>query len=183
MVDVIACGSPDRGDDGVADAAMMALPADIRAMSRVHPSRELSADDLLDIPPGGACVVVDAAAGPPPGGLVIMPLRTVAARAVAQAVAPRSSHELPIDQVLRLVEVLRGELPEGTFLGMGGLRFGLGRGLSAPVRAALPAFVDALGGEIRRLASRPEPDPRSLHPDPNPHHPTPVGGMSPRRSA
>ena len=172
MVDVIACGSPDRGDDGVADAVVMALPEDVRAMSRVHPSRDLSADDLLEVPRGGACVVVDAAIGPPPGGLVIMPLQTVAARAVAQAVAPRSSHELPIDQVLRLVEVLRGDLPDGTFLGMGGLRFGLGRGLSAPVRAALPAFVDALCGEIRRLARLPA-DPLARPPFPDGRRPRP----------
>lgn len=152
-VHVIACGASDRGDDGVAEAAVAMLPDDVRDLARIHVAREIAVDDLLAVPPGDACIVLDAAVGPPPGGLVVMPLHAVAARAVAQAVAPRSSHELPLDQVLRLVEILRGSLPEGTFMGVGGLRFGFGRGLSAPVRAGLPALVDALIGEIRRLAT------------------------------
>jgi hydrogenase maturation protease len=152
-VRVLICGQADRGDDGVGEAAVARLPPSVLGVADVRHCGQLGIDDLLDIPPGEPCIIVDAALGPPPGGLVVLPLERVAARAGADAIAPRSSHQLPIDQVLRLVEVLRGEVPRGTFIGLGGLRFGPGRGLSQPVRLALPGLAAALGAEISRLAA------------------------------
>ena len=67
------------------------------------------------------------------------------------APAPRSSHALPVSQVLALAATL-GRLPSGTFVGIGGRRFGFGQGLSRSVRAAMPAYRDAIVVEIERLA-------------------------------
>jgi hypothetical protein len=54
---------------------------------------------------------------------------------------------------MALAEALRGSLPRGAFVGIGGAEFGFGEGLSAPVAAGLPAFVTAIADEIRRLAA------------------------------
>ena len=56
---------------------------------------------------------------------------------------PRSSHQLPIHLVVGLAGVLRDRPVDGTFIGLAGQAFGYGTPISAAVRAALPAFVDA----------------------------------------
>ena len=59
--------------------------------------------------------------------------------------------------MLGLAQVLRpGGLPEGTFVGIGGRRFGYGRPLSRSVRLNLPAFQAAIAAELARLAHVPE---------------------------
>ena len=151
-VHVLVCGTEDRGDDRLGPVAVAALPPAVVALADIHVVGQLSVDDLLAIPRGAPCLIVDAALGTPPGRLVFLPLERVAAHAGADAIGPRTSHELPIDQMLRLVEVLRGELPRGTFIGLCGLTFRLGRGLSRPVKAALPAFTASIAAEISRLA-------------------------------
>ena len=152
-VRVIVCGTEDRGDDWLGPAAVAALPAAVTGLAEIRVVGQLGVDDLLTVPRGDPCLIVDAALGSTPGRLIVMPLERVAARAGADAIGPRTSHELPIDQMLRLVEVLRGELPSGTFMGLGGLQFRYGRGLSRPVRAALPAFTASIAAEISRLAA------------------------------
>ena len=68
---------------------------------------------------------------------------------------PRSSHELPIDQVLGLAGALRpGGLPDGSFVGIGGRRFGYGRPLLRSVRLNLTAFQAAITAELSRPARR-----------------------------
>ena len=68
---------------------------------------------------------------------------------------PRSSHELPIDQVLGLAGALGpGGLPDGSFDGIGGRRFGYGRPLSRSVRLDMAAFQAAIADELSRLARR-----------------------------
>jgi len=113
-VRVLVCGTEDRGDDWLGPAAVAALPAAAADLAEIRVVGQLGVDDLLTIPRGDPCLVVDAALGSTPGRLIVMPLERVAARAGADAIGPRTSHELPIDQMLRLVEVLRGELPSGT---------------------------------------------------------------------
>ena len=63
-VEVLVCGSPDRGDDGAPIAAVAArsraaLPADVT----LRVVGQLDIDDLLSIRPGAGVVVVDAATG------------------------------------------------------------------------------------------------------------------------
>ena len=52
-----------------------------------------------------------------------------------------------------LVRTLRaGGTPDGTFIGVGGRRFGYGRPLSRSVRLAMPGFQQAIAAELARLA-------------------------------
>jgi len=76
------------------------------------------------------------------------------------APTPRSSHELPVDQVLGIAETLRpGGLPDGTFVGIGGRRFGYGRPRSRSVRLNRAAFQAAIAAELSRLTHVPSEGP------------------------
>ncbi|MEO5964269.1 MAG: hydrogenase maturation protease [Candidatus Limnocylindrales bacterium] len=153
-VRLLICGNADRGDDGAALSAVAtllpSLPAPLLERLEVRRCGQLRVEDLMDIPPGEVAVVVDAAVGIPPGHVVTLPLGTIAAD--PEAPTPRSSHELPIDQVLGLAGVLRpGGLPEGTFIGIGGRRYGYGRPLSRSVRLNMRLFQAAIAAELGRL--------------------------------
>lgn len=153
-VRLLVCGNADRGDDGAALSAVAtllpSLPAALLERLEVRRCGHLRVEDLLDVPPNEVCVVVDAAVGIPPGHVVALPIATIAAD--PDAPTPRSSHELPIDQVLGLAGVMRpGGLPNGTFIGIGGRRFGYGRPLSRSVRLNMASFQHAIADELSRL--------------------------------
>ena len=126
------------------------LSAETRALACVVEAGQLSVEALLDIPEGVAVVVVDAAVGIAPGAVITLPLEEVARPGGA---VPASSHSLPPDQVLALGAELRGSLPRGSFVGIGGAEFAFGEELSAAVQSGLEAFAGALADEIRRLAA------------------------------
>jgi Ni,Fe-hydrogenase maturation factor len=92
---------------------------------------------------------VDTVVGVEPGEVV-----ELAFEALVQSgqVAPRSSHALPIQQVLGIAEAVRGSLPPGRFVGIGGKWFGFGPTRSRAVRDGLPAFEQAIRATITRLA-------------------------------
>jgi len=153
-VRLLVCGNADRGDDGAALSAVAtllpSLPAAMLERLEVRRCGHLRVEDLTDVPPGEVAVVVDAAVGVAPGHVVTLPISSIASD--ADAPTPRSSHELPIDQVLGLAGVLRpGGLPEGSFVGIGGRRFGYGRPLSRSVRINMPSFQAAIAAELARL--------------------------------
>jgi hydrogenase maturation protease len=153
-VRLLVCGNADRGDDGAALSAVAtllpALPAALLERLEVRRCGHLRVEDLLDVPATEVALVVDAAVGIPPGHVVTLPIRSIAAD--PESPTPRSSHELPIDQVLGLAAVLRpGGLPEGTFIGIGGRRFGYGRPLSRSVRLNMVTFQQAIAAELARL--------------------------------
>jgi hydrogenase maturation protease len=153
-VRLLVCGNADRGDDGAALSAVAtllpSLPARMLERLEVRRCGHLRVEDLLDVPEGEVAVVVDAAVGIAPGHVVVLPIGGIVSG--AESPAPRSSHELPIDQVLGLAAVMRpGGLPEGTFIGIGGRRFGYGRPLSRSVRVNMPAFQAAIAAELARL--------------------------------
>jgi hydrogenase maturation protease len=150
VVVVLVCGERERGDDGVAFAAVAALPADVLRLADVRPCGQLEVDDLLAVPEGAACVVVDAAVGVAPGEVVVISLAAIAAQAAGGA--PRSSHTLPPDQAIGLAAALRGAPPAGVFVGIGGVDFSLGAGFSAAVAAGLPTLVARLAEEVARAA-------------------------------
>ena len=154
-VRLLVCGNADRGDDGAALSAVAtllpSLPSALLERLEVRRCGHLRVEDLTDVPAGELAVVVDAAVGIPPGHVVTLPIRQILADAGSPA--PRSSHELPIDQVLGLADVLRpGGLPGGTFVGIGGRRFGYGRPLSRSVRLNMAEFQAAIAAELGRLA-------------------------------
>lgn len=154
-VRLLVCGNADRGDDGAALSAVAtllpALPHDLLERLEVRRCGHLRVEDLLDVPLREAAMVVDAAVGIAPGHVVVLPIGRIVGD--PQAPLPRSSHELPIEQVLGLAATLRpGGLPDGTFVGIGGRRFGYGRPLSRSVRLNMPGFQEAIAAELARLA-------------------------------
>jgi hydrogenase maturation protease len=150
-VRLLVCGERLRGDDGAALSAVASLPPDIRAMAEIVETGQLGVEALLDVPEGVAVIVADATVGAAAGRVVTMPLADVA-RSAGSGAGPASSHSLPPDQALALAEELRGSLPRGSFVGIGGAEFGYGEGLSEAVAAGLPAFATAIADEIRRFA-------------------------------
>lgn len=146
---LLVCGERMREDDGVAEAAVALLPDDARALARVEIVGLLSVESLLDVPADAAVVVADAAAGIAPGEVVTVALERIA----RDGVFPATTHVMPPDQVIALAAELGGRMPRGVFVGVGGVEFGFGEELSATVKAALPDYVAALAGAIRRLAA------------------------------
>ncbi len=159
---LIVLGDRSRGDDSVAFAAvagaLAVLPEATRRRIDVRETGQLDPADLVELPPDGAAIVVDAVIGIPPGEVLVVPLGEVASP-TGRAV-PRSSHVLPVDQLVALAGVLRGSPPPGVLVGVGAERFGWGEPLSAAVAAAVPALALAISSEVERLVRRLEPDTR-----------------------
>ncbi len=154
-VRLLVCGNADRGDDGAALAAVAhflpRLEDAIRHRIEIRRCAQLDATDLIDVPDGQACIVVDTVVGVDAGTVVTMPLQELAAN--AHGVSPRSSHALPIGPTLGIAAAIRGALPDGVFVGIGGRRFGFGGRRSRAVTSGMRAFERATEGEVRRLAS------------------------------
>ena len=158
-VPIFVCGERARGDDAAGFAAVDLLPPGLRERADVVPVGQLDILFLMDLPADAPCVVVDAVAGIRAGEVWVRPLAALVDRARAlqasgRAPEPRSSHELPLEQVLALAATLRDAPPAGTFVGIGGTCFDVGAPLTAPVAAALPAFADAVAAEIAAFAVR-----------------------------
>lgn len=157
-VRLLVCGNADRGDDGAALSAIAtllpSLPSAMLERLEVRRCGHLRVEDLLEVPAGEICVLIDAAMGIAPGHVVCMPICTINDDPAAGL--PRSSHELPIDQVLTEARDRRpGGLPEGIFIGIGGRRFGYGRPLSRSVRLNMAAFQAAIVAELSRITHVP----------------------------
>ena len=147
-VRLLVCGNPDRGDDGAPLEAVAGLlpglPPHLLADLDVRRCEQLEIEDLIELPDGSACVIVDAALGIAPGSVVTIPLTEVPARDAAAGPVPRSSHVLPIGQLVAIAEIMRGAPLDGSLVAVGGGAFGFGPGLGRPVRRALPAFQEAI---------------------------------------
>lgn len=161
---VLACGETSRGDDRAALLAaelvrgwldgLATPPADLEPALAALAGRlevrdvgQLEPDDLLSASSDEAVVVVDAARGLPAGQVVRRPLAGLG----SGGPAPRSSHRLPLRDVLALVEMLRGSLPAGSFVGIGASVFGLGDPPSDAVLRGVPAFAATIVQEAARL--------------------------------
>jgi hydrogenase maturation protease len=152
-VRVLVCGSADRGDDGAALCAVAhilpQLEPELRQRVEVRRCPQLDAADLIDVADGEACLVLDTVIGVEPGIVVQIPLDELT---LLQAVAPRSSHALPITQVLGIAEAIRGQLPRGRLVGIGGKWFGFGETRSRAVRDGMTAFEEAAADAIQELS-------------------------------
>jgi Ni,Fe-hydrogenase maturation factor len=152
-VRVLVCGSGDRGDDGAALSAIAhvlpSLPSAVCRQLEIRRCQQLDATDVIDVAPGQQCLLLDTVVGVDAGEIVALPLE---AFLHSSAVAPRSSHALPIQQVIGIAEAVRGSLPPGRFLGIGGKWFGFGTTRSRALRDGLPAFEIALREAITDLA-------------------------------
>lgn len=150
---VLVCGSADRGDDGAAlNAVAHVLPRlepDLRQRVEVRRCPQLDAADLIDVADGEACLVLDTVIGVEAGSIVEISLDELTRM---EAAAPRSSHALPIVQVLGIAEAIRGQLPRGRLVGIGGKWFGYGQTRSRALRGGMAAFERTIEGAIRDLA-------------------------------
>jgi hydrogenase maturation protease len=158
-VRLLVCGNVDRGDDGAALAAvtglLAGLPAHLLADLEVRPCESLQLEDLLELPDDSACVIVDAALGLTPGKVVTIALTDVPARDARTGPVARSSHILPIGQVVAMAEVMRGRRLDGSLVAIGGDVFGFGPGLGRHVREALPEFRAAIEAALIDAATAP----------------------------
>lgn len=137
-----------REDDGVADAAVDLLSDDVRSVVHVESIGVLSVEALLDVPEGSGVVVADVASGARPGEIVVVPIGEIR----RDGPFPGTTHMMPPDEVIAAAAALRGHMPRGIFVGMGGAEFGFGDRLSPAVQAALAEYVTALADAIRSLA-------------------------------
>ena len=135
-VRLLVCGNGDRGDDGApleAVAGLLSgLPRHLLADLEVRRCEQLELEDLIELPSEMACVVVDTAVGLVPGAVVTIALTEVPGRDAATGPAARSSHILPIGQVVAMAEVMRGRALEGSLVAIGGASFGFGRVSGGP---------------------------------------------------
>lgn len=150
---VLVCGSADRGDDGAALYAVAhvlpRLDPMLRQRVEVRRCPQLDAADLIDVADGEACLVLDTVVGVPPGSIVEIPLDELS---MLQDASPRSSHALPISQILGIAEAIRGQLPRGRLVGIGGKWFGFGETRSRALRDGMAAFELATTQAIEELA-------------------------------
>jgi hydrogenase maturation protease len=150
---VLVCGNADRGDDGAALVAMAHVLPQLgpETSQRIEVRRCLQLDpsDLIDVQADETCLVLDTVVGVEAGRVLSVPLDELAH---STGIAPRSSHALPIQQVLGIAEAVRGGLPRGSFVGIGGKWFGFGTTRSRALREGLPAYEQAVREAITALA-------------------------------
>ncbi|MES2210289.1 MAG: hydrogenase maturation protease [Chloroflexota bacterium] len=150
---ILVCGTGDRGDDGASLAAIARLlpdlPDALRSRIEVRRCPQLEVTDIIDVAADERCLVVDTVVGIAPGSIVTLSLDDLARR--AGGVAPRSSHALSVDDTLLIAEAVRGSMPDGLFVGIGGKWFGYGERFSRVVKAELPALADAIERAIKDL--------------------------------
>jgi hydrogenase maturation protease len=138
---VIVLGDPMRGDDGAALLAAQRLEADAPPECRIWRIGQLDADDLVAALVEGPCLVLDAVRGIAPGEVVEIPLDRIAG---GRGPLPASSHALPPAAIIRLAGALGADLTAGTFIGIGGARFGFGDQITPAVRRALAGYTRAI---------------------------------------
>ncbi|HEX7473117.1 MAG TPA: hydrogenase maturation protease [Candidatus Limnocylindrales bacterium] len=148
-VEILICGSSDRGDDGAPILACELLRAALPKDVRLRTVGMLDIDDLLSIGKGAGVVIVDAATGIDAGVVVELPLSGPSG--LGTIVQPRSSHALAIPEVVGLAEMIRGRPLDGRIVAIGGSQFGLGRALSKPVALALPTLARTVLEAIDRV--------------------------------
>jgi hydrogenase maturation protease len=141
-VEVLFCGSADRGDDGAPTAVMGRLREQLPPDVTMRAVGMLDVDDLLSVPQGAGVVIVDAATGIEPGAIVDLALNGLIGR--SDGMHPRSSHALALPEVVGLAEMLRGRPMCGRIVAIGGAHFGLGSSFSRPVNAALEPLSQAI---------------------------------------
>lgn len=144
-VTVLVCGSADRGDDAAAVLAVELLRPATRRRAVIEYVGQLGVEALLERPPGSAVIVLDAAVGLAPGRVVRMSFADL--RSGARSPVPRSSHELPIPEVVGIAELIAGPLAGGLVV-IGGLDFSLGAKPSPGVRASLDHFAREIEAAI-----------------------------------
>jgi hydrogenase maturation protease len=157
-VEVLVCGSADRGDDGAPLVACELVRSRLPAEVSLRKVGQLDVDDLLSIEPGAGVVIVDAATGIDAGAVIELPLSGLIGS--APVVHPRSSHALAIPEIVGLADMIRGRPLRGRIVAVGATKFGLGQPISRAVVAALPSLADAILDAIEHVGWSVAPGPR-----------------------
>jgi len=154
-VRILVLGEPERGDDGAAFAAVPLALAELSPLVRrrldVRRTGQLDPLDLIDLPTDGWAIVVDAVCGVRPGRIVSLPLGDL----TTDRIRPRSTHLLPVEELIAMAGLVRGAAIPGVFVGVGVSATGLGDGLSPVVSDALPDLVGAIVEEVVRRVGAP----------------------------
>jgi hydrogenase maturation protease len=145
---VVGLGHPDRGDDAAGLVIARRVREQVPAVPVVEWEGEMSG--LLDLWGGvGTVVVVDAVRGGPPGRV----LRLGDGGAALPPGTGRGTHDLDLDDVVRLARVL-GRAPRRlVVIGVTGTDFGAGRPLSTEVAEAIETATRAVLAELGREPS------------------------------
>lgn len=149
---VFACGDPLRGDNSVAPLACTSLPPETLARADVKLVGALEVEYLRDLPAGVCAVIADAVVGPPAGQLVEMDLADLNGR--AERIVTTSTHQLPLDQVVAIAQLLRDEPVVGRFVGIGVEAVAIGAEPTSSVAASVPALRDAVARAVAALDVR-----------------------------
>jgi hydrogenase maturation protease len=155
---VFACGDALRGDDSVAGRAVASLPSGTTSAADVRSVGALEPEMLMALDPQTPVVVVDAVVGVGVGDIVELDLAGLASK--TDRVAAWSSHQLPLERVISLAELLRGAPVRGRFVGLGIGRVEGGAGLSPGAAAAMPRLVVAVERAVETLTTRGSETPR-----------------------
>lgn len=147
----IGLGNELRRDDGAGVEVARALRRVPVPAGAVIVEEQGEPTGLIDVWEGaGAVVIVDAMrSGAPPGS--IRRLDASRARLPSSLGRSASTHALALGEALELARTL-GRLPPRVIVhAVEGEDFGAGPGLSAAVRAAMPALTAAVLSELRAL--------------------------------
>jgi hydrogenase maturation protease len=154
-VRLLVCGNVDRADDGAAIWAVSHLlpgaAADELPGLDVRRCGQLEVEDLVDGGLVGPLLIVDTAVGIRPGRIVTLSFDELLQH--TSSAAPRSSHSLPIDQVIGVARHLADGPVDGLFVGIGAGDVSHGRSLSKPVREAMGEYVVAIEKALMCLIS------------------------------
>jgi hydrogenase maturation protease len=153
-VRVIGLGNLEAGDDAVGLLAVRAARLELEGLHGVEVVETGAGAHVIDLLQGaGAAVVVDAVRAPSGGRSPGTLIRVEAGPdgLPAEVSSSISSHGFGIAEAVGLASAL-GEAPRVVFVGVEVAAVEAGRPLSGPVEAALPALVDAVVREARRLA-------------------------------
>jgi hydrogenase maturation protease len=154
-ISILGIGNVLTGDDGVGSTvvrtleAEYALPEDVELLDAGTPGLDLTAY----ITGRAAVIFVDAVkAQGAPGELRCYDKAALLRKAPVLAMSP---HEPGLREALMNAEFIGGAPPVATLVGVIPTATAFGIGLSAPVRAAVPAAVDRVLEELRALGVEP----------------------------
>ena len=148
-VEILACGTADRGDDSAPIVALRSLAASLPDDVEVRLIERLDIDDLLAVPAGAGIVVVDAVEGIDPGWVVQIPFSGLIGR--ESGFVLRASHALSVPGTIGLASMIHGRPMVGVVVAIGGACFGLGDALSWPVISAMGSYRVAIADAVDRV--------------------------------
>ena len=147
---LLACGAIDRGDDAVALHAMRGLPGAAREAARIEEVGYLSPEQLIGDAPHTRRLVVDCVAGLAAGAIVDVSLAELPA--LEREAGATSTHALAPGAAVAIAARLGAVRPDDRFVGIGGVSFEPGDGLSPAVWAGLPALIMRIAERVREAA-------------------------------